>query len=256
VQLVAIGFTDDEIDYRVNVRRLIRIHQGVYAVGHEALSDRARMIAGLLAAGPGAVLSHRAAAVLWKLIPSMPPFVDVTLTDRRPRHREGLRIHHSKHIETTTHEGLPVTTPLRTLKDFPDPRAWSEALYLGLVDDADAPASAEPTRSELERKLLPAIRSAALPRPLVNHRIGRYRADFFWPEHKLVVETDGWRGHGHRMAFEHDRARDAWLQAGGYDVLRFTWRQVLEETLLVTVRIAQLLARTPHHALGTPPAGG
>ena len=37
-QLVAIGYTDDEIDYRVSVRRLIRIHRGVYAVGHEALT--------------------------------------------------------------------------------------------------------------------------------------------------------------------------------------------------------------------------
>jgi hypothetical protein len=35
-------------------------------------------------------------------------------------------------------------------------------------------------------------------------------------------------------------------------VLRFTWRQVIEQT----VRVAQLLARTPHHALDTPPAGG
>ena len=39
-------------------------------------------------------------------------------------------------------------------------------------------------------------------------------------------------------------------------MLRFTWRQVMEQTLLVTVRIAQVLARPPHHALDTPPAGG
>ena len=71
-----------------------------------------------------------------------------------------------------------------------------------------------------------------------------------------MVETDGWAGHGHRIAFERDRARDAELQARGFNVLRFTWRQVQDETLLVTVRIAQLLARTPHHALATPPAGG
>ena len=82
-----------------------------------------------------------------------------------------------------------------------------------------------------------------------------------------MVETDGWGTHGHRRAFETVRARDATLQAHGYTVVRFTWRQVIHETLLVTVRIAQLLARTtvrpgpgvdltPHHALPTPPAGG
>ena len=114
----------------------------------------------------------------------------------------------------------------------------------------------EPTRSELERKLLPTLQAAGLPRPLVNHRLGRYTIDFLWPDQKLVVETDGWAGHGHRVAFERDRARDADLQAQGFAVLRFTWRQVMHETLLVTVRIAQLLSRTPHRALATPPAGG
>ena len=206
---LALGFTRNEIDHRARTTGLIRLHRGVYAVGHEALNDRGRMIAGLLAAGPGAVLSHRTAAALWKLIPSLPPFVEVTLTDRRPRQprrpqdppREAARDHAPRRP--------PGHHAARTLKDFPDPRAWSEALYLGLIDRADAPPGAEPTRSELERKLLTALAAAGLPRPLVNHPIGRYRVDYFWPEHKLVVETDGWAGHGHRIAFERDRARDA-----------------------------------------------
>jgi hypothetical protein len=86
------------------------VHRGVYAVGHEGLSDRGRMIA----AGPGAALSHRTAAYLWKLLPSMPPFPEVTLTDRAPRRRENLRAHHAKRL------GLPVTTPLQTIA----PRRW------------------------------------------------------------------------------------------------------------------------------------
>ena len=51
-QLIALGFSRDEIGHDLEYRRLIRVHQGVYAVGHEALSDRGRMIAALLAAGP------------------------------------------------------------------------------------------------------------------------------------------------------------------------------------------------------------
>jgi very-short-patch-repair endonuclease len=255
-QLVALGFTGDEIDYRVATRRLIRVYQGVYAVGHEALSDRARVIAGLLAAGPAAAASHRTAGAIWRVLPSMPQFIEVTLTDRVPRQRAGLKVHQAQRLDTTTHQGLLVTTPLQTLEDLNDDRAWSEALYLGLIDRSQAPSGTEPTRSELERALLPALRKAELPAPTCDHQIGRYRADFFWPDHRLVVETDGWQGHGHRAAFEDDRTRDAWLQASGYTVVRFTWRQVMGETLLVTVRIAQLLARTPHHALDTPPAGG
>jgi len=255
-QLAALGLSRREIGQRVESDRLIRIHQGVYAVGHEDVSDRGRMIAALLAAGPGAVLSHRTAAALWRILPSMPQSVHVTLTDRRPRQREGLRIHHAKHLETTIHQRLPVTTPRQTIEQLEGPdadRAASEALYLDLIDRSDAPDGAEPTRSELERKLLPALQAAGLPQPVVNRRFGRYRPDFLWPEHKLIVETDGWAGHGHRTAFEDDRARDADLQAQGFKVLRFTWRQVMHQTLLVVVRIAQC---TPHHALDTPPAGG
>jgi very-short-patch-repair endonuclease len=64
------------------------------------------------------------------------------------------------------------------------------------------------------------------------------------------VETDGWQAHGHRLAFEDDRMRDADLQALGYAVMRFTWRHVLEDPRDVTSRIGRVLklrraARTP-----------
>jgi len=244
-QVVALGFSRDEIAHGLTRRRLIRVHQGVYAVGHEALSDRGRMIAALLAAGPGAVLSHETAAYLWKLVSSMPPFVHVTLTGRRPRGREGLVIHHADQVDTTVHHGLPTTTPAQTLAQLEPTqrdRATAEALIRGLIPRS-ADDHAEPTRSELEDALLPALDKAQLPRPLVNHRVMGREVDFFWPDHRLIVETDGWGTHGNRRAFEDDRAKDALLQAHGYTVVRFTWRQVKHETLLVTVRIAQLLAR-------------
>jgi very-short-patch-repair endonuclease len=250
-QLLALGLTGGEIRRRREARRLIRVHQGVYAVGHADLSDRARCIAALLAVGPGARLSHRTALALWKLIPSMPQLIEVTLTNRVPRHREGIRVHQARVLETTVKEGLPLTTPLRTLQDAGDRRAWSEALYRGLVEREET--QVEPTQSELEDALLPALEAAGIPKPLTQHQLGPYRVDFYWPDYKLVVETDGWQKHGHRVAFEEDRARDAHLQATGHRVLRFTWKQVIDETLVVVVRIAQC---TPHHALATPPAGG
>jgi very-short-patch-repair endonuclease len=244
-QLLALGLTRAAIKHRVVRSRLIRVHRGVYAVGHEALSDRGRMIAALLAAGQDAALSHRTAAYLWSLTPSLPPVIDVTLTGRTPRARPGLRVHRAQRLDTTTHQGLHVTTPAQTIAQLRGPdvdRARAEALVLGLIDRA-RDDHAEPTRSELERALLPALAAAQLPKPIVGHPLLGYVADFCWPEQRLVVETDGWRVHGHRRAFEADRARDAALQAAGYVVLRFTWRQVLRDTLLVTVRVAQVLAR-------------
>jgi very-short-patch-repair endonuclease len=183
----------------------------------------------------------------------MPQFPDVTLTGRARRTRPGVRVHRATHLDITIHRGLPTTTPLQTLAQLPPDirdRARAEALVLGLIarrhDD-----HVEPTRSELERALLPALKQAQLPRPITTCDILGREVDFFWPDQRLVVETDGWQTHGHRRAFESDRARDAMLQAHGYTVVRFTWRQVIHETLLVTVRIAQILSvcdRT-HNAL-------
>ena len=244
-QLVALGYTRDEIARDLKRCRLIAIHQGVYAVGHEALSDRGRMIAALLAAGPGAALSHETAAYHWTLIPSLPPYIDVTLTDRQPRTRRGVRTHHAQHLDITTHKALHVTTPHQTIAQLTGntrDRARAEALVKRLVPRT-ADDHAEPTRSELEAVLFAALKAAQLPKPMGNTIVLGHEVDFLWPEHMLIVETDGWRTHGHRRAFESDRARDAHLVAAGYRVLRFTWRQVIHETLLVTVRIAQALAR-------------
>jgi hypothetical protein len=202
-QIAVLGFSRREIEVLVRTRRLIRVHRGVYAVGHEALSDRGRMIAALLAAGPGAFLSHRTAAYLWKLIPSLPPFIEVTFTDRIPRRRQGLRVHQAHRLDTMIHQGLLVTTPLQTIAQLPPDdrdRARAEALVFKLIARG-ADDDAEPTRSELERALRPALKTARLPRPVVG------------------------------------------AELLGYTVVRFTWRQVIHETLLVTVRIAQLLTR-------------
>jgi very-short-patch-repair endonuclease len=50
--------------------------------------------------------------------------------------------------------------------------------------------------------------------------------DFLWRKSSLIVETDGFRYHRGRAAFEDDRARDLELRLLGYDVLRFTYRQL------------------------------
>ena len=244
-QLLALGLRPGAIKRRAQRGRLHRVHRGVYSVGHEALSDRGGMIAALLAAGPGAALSHRTAAHLWGLLPSMPPFVDVTLTDRTPRQRPGLCIHRAAALDTGMRDGMRVTTPLQTIAQLSGrdaDRARSEALVRRLVPRA-ADDHAQPTRSALERALLPALGAAQLPAPRCNQRVLGHEADFVWPRQRVVVETDGWQAHGHRRAFEHDRALDARRQAAGYATLRFTYRQVVEETVLVVVRIAQVLAR-------------
>jgi very-short-patch-repair endonuclease len=256
-QLVALGVSAHAIDRRLRTGRFIAVFRGVYAVGHAALGEAGRMHAALIAAGPGATLSHRTAGALHQLIPSMPPFVEVTVARNPRRSRPGLVIHATRRPSpTVTLDGLTVTAPLRTLVDLAPAlppreleRACAEALVRGLVPAGELEAArlvepdrAAPTRSRLERKFLALVRAGALPRPLVNSTIGPYEVDFAWPAERVLVEVDGWKTHGHRFAFERDRARDADLAAQGYVVLRFTWRQVFDASVLVVTRVAQAIA--------------
>lgn len=251
-QLRALGLSDDQIDRRRWSGRLIAVHRGVYAVGHEALSDEARVVAALLAAGPKAVASHRTAAALFGLTPYMPAVLELTAHGRAPRSRSGLRIYEtSRPPEVRLVRGLRVTAPLRTLHDLratrpPEEteRATREALVRRLVTPEELPGDpVAPTRSELERAFLRLVTQAGLPQPLVNQPVGPYLVDFAWPRERVLVETDGYAAHGHGAAFEADRARDATLHAAGHVVLRFTWRQIQGEPLRTAARLAQVLGQ-------------
>ncbi len=86
--------------------------------------------------------------------------------------------------------------------------------------------TAAPTRSGLERRFLHALRQSTIPEPVKEHPLGRYLADFYWPAHRLVVETDGWHVHGGPIAFVDDRIRDAELAIRDLVVIRVTDDQI------------------------------
>ena len=265
-QLLEMRMTDREIERRVRSGRLHRVHRGVYAVGHERLTTEGRFLAAVLAFGRGAVLSHQSAAVLWGIRAARGPRVDVTVPTTGGRARRGAMIVHRSPLseeEMTVHDGVPVTTVVRTLIDLADvlprralERAIDEAAYLrldlagleprrgrrgyGVLTRvlAEHEAGATWTRSDLEERMLALCRRSSLPTPEVNARVEGYEVDFVWRNARLVVETDGWAAHGTRKAFERDRLRDAKLTAAGWRVVRVTDRtiDVFEQQL------AQLLA--------------
>jgi very-short-patch-repair endonuclease len=77
-----------------------------------------------------------------------------------------------------------------------------------------------------------------------------YRLDLFWPDEGLVVEVDG-PEHRSRFRYADDRHRDAQLQVLGFDVLRFTNEQVLDDVQATITTIRNVLsirrARPLHH---------
>ncbi len=233
-QLMGADLTKGGIDRRVASGRLHRIHRGVYAVGHLGLSNEGRWMAAVLACGPAAFLSHRSAAELWTMLPARTGPVHLTVARSGRAKRSGLVIHRSSSLpkaQTTRRNGIAVTTPARTIVDLrrTEPRAvvakaLRTASFRGWEvgnegDDAGA-------WSELERRFLRFCRRYRLGKPEVNVPVGRYRVDFLWRAANLVVETDGWRAHRGRQAFEDDRARDLRLRSLGLDVVRLTWRQL------------------------------
>jgi very-short-patch-repair endonuclease len=134
----------------------------------------------------------------------------------------------------TRRRGIPVTSPARTLADLRATisprllrRAIRQAEVLGLPTGREGVP--DRTRSELEREFLALCRRHGLPPPEVNVRIGPIMVDFLWRHRRLIVETDGYRYHRGKAAFEDDRARDLELRTQGYDVIRLSYRQVFNE---------------------------
>jgi predicted transcriptional regulator of viral defense system len=276
-QLMFLGLSARAVRDRVAAGRLTRIHRGVYAVGHGRLTLRGHWMAAVLACGPKAVLSHRSAAALHGIRPDNRPKTDVTVPSPSARSRRGIDVHRSPTLEPQdlmTIDGIPATSVARTLLDIAEQvdmqgleRAVSQADVLRIfdlraVEEALSRAAgrhgagalrrvlaayAGPTLTErgLEERFLAICRRASVPGPEVNVwlNLGEavpYKADFLWRAERLIVETDGWGTHGTRRAFEEDRRRDRRLKLAGWDVIRFTSRDVEDEPDEVTTTLGRL----------------
>jgi very-short-patch-repair endonuclease len=93
----------------------------------------------------------------------------------------------------------------------------------------------------MEERVLALCRRCGFAPPLVNETIEGYTVDLAWPQRHVVVETDGWRAHGTRWAFERDRRRDADLTGAGWRVVRLTWRRLRDEPQAVARQLGRLL---------------
>jgi very-short-patch-repair endonuclease len=264
-QLRAAGLTDGQIQRRVKRGVLLHEHPSVYVDGLMPEADLGPHAGALLSARPGALISHLTAAALWGLAAARGE-IDVLVTGGWMRPRAGVTVHRTHGLgpgEARTREGLPVTSPARTLADCAampgiDPeRMFTEALTLRLLSDVDladlaahggavrrlvaAETETAQVRSDTERRLLGLIARAGLTRPLVNTPLEGFEADMYWPDCAVVVEVDSYGFHTTRWAYERDRRKDAVFRGKGIDTLRFSRRQVLDQPLLVVAQIGRAL---------------
>ena len=271
-QLLKAGISKQEIRRRLHKKALIRVHPGVYRVGHCAPSREASYLAAVLACGDGAVLSGSAAGHLWGLLKGSAPPPEVTAPNER--RVKGVRARHARRrkTEATTWRGIPITTVPRTMVDLASvlsldelARACHEAgvLHGTTPRQVEAVLTHRPTTpgakklrkvmhgdvhvtlSALERRFLKRLTEANLPLPITNKPADGRRVDCRWPDHRLTVELDSYRYHRSRHAWELDRRREREARARGDEFRRYTRDDVFEaphqmlRELSVLLRVAE-----------------
>lgn len=274
-QLYVLGFSAREVEWRLQTGRLHRIYRGVYAVGHAKLTERGRWMAAVLRFGEEALLSHRSGAGLRSLLPDARAVIDVTVPGRSRSGVDGIRLHQPRSLhpdDVDVHDGVPTTSVARLLLDVAatEPRRRLERVFEAaerervldmtrlreLIERTRGHSGRKPlialiaavtephhhTRSELEERFLGLCRAAGIPEPSVNAWVEGHEVDMLWREQRVIVELDGWEFHRTRGAFERDHDRAARLRLKGYEVLRFTWRQLEREPHVVIAAIEVALA--------------
>lgn len=286
-QLRAFGATREQIRHLVRAGRLFRVHRGVYAVGRPDLAQPGRWMAGVLAAGPDALLGGRAAGRLWALLERGGEAPEVLVPAHVNRTPGGVLVHRSGTLlpgDATRRDGIPVTGLQRTLLDLArlldarelksavrqaqrvhrldlrplhartaSPRTDVACARLHALLDLYVPV--ELTQSELEAEFLELCVRHRIPLPDLQRRFGAQRADFTWSDLRLVVEVDGRGTHDTDVAFLEDRVRDRRRRAEGFEPLRFTWPEVVHRPGEVARELLTAMARR-RSALGLAGSGG
>lgn len=275
-QLMAWGWTSQEIQGQIRARRWRRLHRGVYWTATGPPSRDASLWAALLACGEGAVLYGRTAAELWGFGPvGAAIFVAIPVTSRM-RRLVGVRVRLVSGLETRTH------------RRFDPPRTTVEDTVLDLVEESDDDTEAVGwlTRALQNRKTTPpqllacSLRRTRLRRrALVEatcgyardgattpleigwvrrverpHGLPRARRqargtedgrlvlrDVAYEEYGLYVELDGRLGHETAGDAFRDMHRDNAAVLSGRATLRFGWTAVMSRSCVAAGQVARAL---------------
>jgi hypothetical protein len=267
-QLRAAGLSRKMIDARVGKGTLIRVHHGVYRVGHTAPSKQADYLAGVLACGEGALLAGRACGHNYRLLrgrPSPPEIVAPGL-----KQHPGIITRRAKLDlrDVTVYRRIPSLTvpalmidlaPRMTLDDLGDVAQKADAFFNVTVDAVAAVArrrgpftgigklrelyvgDAPILLSELERRFHAVLVGQSLPLPRTNRRETEGFVDCRWPQHRLAVELDSYRFHRSRKSWEAGYRRRRAARRRGDEFRSYTWFDVVEDQSHMLGELAELL---------------
>lgn len=280
-QLLQNGLRPGTVDEWARRGRLRRLRPGVFAVTGSRTTPIQSLTAAVLAGGNGAMASHRSAAWLWDLSDELT--LELTVPRRRRPRLQGVVVHRSADIENrrvSVRQGVPVTTPLRTLVEVgavvPSNQVsemLESALARRLVSTRSIEAElgrvaasgkagcgsirellaaralgSRPPDSVLESRMAAVFRRHGIPKAVYQYTVrseGRFiaRVDFAYPDCLLAVEVDGHEKHRTPAQLQADLTRQNRLVAAGWTVLRFTWADVVQRPEMVATTIRRQLAR-------------
>jgi very-short-patch-repair endonuclease len=274
-QAMSLGMSSPAIGRRISTGEWVRVFRGVYRLAAAPSTWEQTVMAGCLAAGPGAAASHRSAATLLGM-PGVPRWVEVTVARPRSVSVEGIIAHQARVLppeDVVELNGIPATAAPRTIVDlariYPATkvgpmldyalarrlvtRAELEARATGRKHDDvlrelldERPATARPMGSEFEARLFRGLREAGLPLPVTQYRVlmpdgGEVFLDFAYPEVKLAIEADSFLWHASLADWQRDRARNNELVTLGWSILPITYDLVVHHRAAAARQIGAAL---------------
>jgi very-short-patch-repair endonuclease len=261
------GLSHEAVRRRLRSGHWIRCSRGVYFVDDRPFTDAARIRAVVWGYGERAAASGLAAAWWHDLTKFAPDIVEVTVPrNSHGRSRDGCRLRRRdlnpadivvhRRIRVTA---LPLTVIEAAVKGRNGVKLMDAALQrrLGLRELWRAhlrnkgrygsvrarrllQAASDGARSEAERLLVQLLREAGITGWQTNYPIGPYKVDVAFPAPKIVIEVDGWAFHSDQEVFQNDRKRQNYLTLMGWQVLRFTWLDLVEypQRVIAEIRAA------------------
>ncbi|MDJ0924812.1 MAG: type IV toxin-antitoxin system AbiEi family antitoxin domain-containing protein [Acidimicrobiia bacterium] len=264
----SIGVPSKTLRTRLASGRYQRLYPGVYAIAGSVDSSSRRMVAAVKSFPQSAAISHQTAAQLWGLTQKRVPGIDVVTTRWEREHRSDLRVHESLDLlgdDIVEFSGIPVTAPARTVVDLGASNKWvvESALEQGIrrglftLDEVEGfvrrvgrrgrrgVGVIRPllkarrrwdtvTESVLEDEFRKLVVDWGLPPPELQYEVRDEggllvcRADFAYPDSRLLIELDSEAHHLDRLTFRRDRSKQNRVVVLGWTVLRYTWWDVTE----------------------------
>lgn len=255
-QLLGVGLSRPAVNRRVAAGRLIRVHRGVYRVGHTAPSWEADYLAAVLACQPDGLLGGRASGFLYRITKGGPPPPEIIAPAARARPGITTRRTSVSGRDVTTYRGIPTLTIPATIvdlaailhqQDLTEAVDRADKFHNVTVDAIAAAARRRPHApgiatlrqictgddpillSEMERLFRATLAASALPLPLTNRRVDDHYVDCRWPDHHLTVELDSYRFHRSRKAWEQSYERRRAARRRGDEFRSYTWFDVAED---------------------------